>query len=169
VVSAVQLRALGVGRSAITRRVGAVQLHRLYPAAAHWGLLKSDQRRIDVTARHGPHGAPGIRLHSSRSLDAQDTSSHQGIPTTTVHRTLLDLAATARTSELERALAQAERLQIHDHCAIEGVIARPTGTAAPQPGTGDDTRAQVDAQRMGSRRPDRPRAARLTQRLRFAR
>jgi predicted transcriptional regulator of viral defense system len=104
---------------------GAVLSHRT--AAAHWGLLKSDQTRIDVTALRGRHGAPGIRLHRSRCLGAQDTTSHQGIPTTTVHRTLLDLAATARSTELERALAQAERLRLYDHRAITNLLARANG------------------------------------------
>ena len=96
-------------------------------AASHWGLLRTDQTRIDVTALRGRHGAPGIRLHRSRSLDAQDTTTHEGIPITTVARTLLDLAATARPSELERALAQAERLRVYDHRAITDVIARCNG------------------------------------------
>jgi hypothetical protein len=76
----------------------AVLSHR--SAAAHWGLLRTDQTRIDVTAARGRHGAPGIRLHRSRSLDAQDTTNHQGIPVTTVHRTLLDVAAQAKGGEL---------------------------------------------------------------------
>jgi hypothetical protein len=96
-------------------------------AASQWGLLHTDQTRIDVTALRGRHGAPGIRLHRSRSLDAQDTTIHEGIPITTVARTLLDLAATARPSELERALAQAERLQVYDHRATRDVIARCNG------------------------------------------
>jgi hypothetical protein len=104
---------------------GAVLSHRT--AAAHWGLLRTDQTRIDVTAPRGRHGAPGIRLHRSRSLDAQDTTAHQGIPVTTVHRTLLDVAALAREGELERALAQAERLQLYDHAATTDVIARNNG------------------------------------------
>jgi very-short-patch-repair endonuclease len=86
-------------------------------AGAHRGLLRTNQTRIDVTAPRGRHGAPGIRLHRSRSLDAQDTTTHQGIPITTVSRTLLDLAAIAREGELERALAQAERLRLYDHLA----------------------------------------------------
>ncbi len=98
-------------------------LHRTDP----WGLLGTDQTSIDVTAPRGRHGATGIRLHRSRSLDARDTTRHQGIPVTTVHRTLLDLAATARPSELERALAQSERLQIYDHAARTDVIARNNG------------------------------------------
>jgi predicted transcriptional regulator of viral defense system len=160
VVSVAQLRALGVGRSSITRRVQAGQLHRVHQgvyavghtalraeghrlaavlacgpdavlshrtAAAHWGLLRTDQTRIDVTAPRGRHGARGIRLHRSRCLDALDTTTHQGIPTTTVHRTLLDVAALARPSELERAVAQAERLQLYDHAAIADVLSRANG------------------------------------------
>ncbi|MGZ6675468.1 MAG: type IV toxin-antitoxin system AbiEi family antitoxin domain-containing protein [Solirubrobacteraceae bacterium] len=165
VVSVAQLRELGVGRSAITRRVNAGQLHRLHPgvytlghtalraeghrlaavlacgpgavlshrsAASHWGLLRTDQTRIDVTAPRGRHGAPGIRLHRSRSLDAQDTTHHGGIPITSVSRTLLDLASTARPSELERALAQTERLRLYDHRAIQATIARNNGHRGTQ-------------------------------------
>ncbi len=104
---------------------GAVLSHRT--AAAHWGLLNTTQTRIDVTAPRGRHGAPGIRLHRSRSLDAQDATDHEGIPITTVSRTLLDLAATARPSDLERALAQAERLQLYDHRAVQATIASANG------------------------------------------
>jgi hypothetical protein len=91
------------------------------------GLLRTDQTRIDVTAPRGRHGAPGIRLHRSRSLDARDTTHHEGIPITSVSRTLLDLAAQARPSELERALAQADRLRVYDHRTITDVIARSNG------------------------------------------
>jgi hypothetical protein len=63
----------------------------------------------------------------SRSLDARDTTTHQGIPITTIARTLLDLAATVRKDRLERALAQAERLRVYDHRAITDVIARGNG------------------------------------------
>ena len=104
---------------------GAVLSHR--SAAAHWGLLATTQTRIDVTAPRSREGVPGIRLHRSRSLDAQDTTSHEGIPITTLARTLLDLAATVQSHRLERALAQAERLQLYDHRAITSVMARSNG------------------------------------------
>ena len=91
---------------------GAVLSHR--SAATQWGLLATSQTRIDVMAPASRHGIPGIRLHRTRSLDAQDTTNHEGIPITTVHRTLLDLAATTRADELERALAQAMYLQLYD-------------------------------------------------------
>jgi hypothetical protein len=104
---------------------GAVLSHR--SAAAHWELLATSQERIDVTAPRSRRGVPGIRLHTSRSLDARDTTSHEGIPITTIHRTLLDLAATARKDQLENALAQATHLQLYDQRAIDDVIVRSNG------------------------------------------
>jgi Transcriptional regulator, AbiEi antitoxin/Protein of unknown function (DUF559) len=104
---------------------GAVLSHR--SAAAHWELLTTSQTRIDVTAARSRQGLPGIRLHTSRSFDPQDTTNHECIPITTVSRTLLDLAATARPDQLERALAQAMHLQLYDHRAITDLIARSNG------------------------------------------
>ena len=109
---------------------GAVLSHR--SAAAHWGLLDTQQARFDVTAPRSRDGIPGIRLHTSRSLDEKDTTSHDGIPITTIARTLLDLAATARADQLERALAQAERLELYDHRAILDVVARGNGHRGTQ-------------------------------------
>jgi hypothetical protein len=104
---------------------GAVLSH--VSAAVHWNLLNYEPPRPEVTAPASRRGAPGIRLHRSHSLDAQDTTNHGGIPTTTVHRTLLDIAAQVPQHHLERALAQAERLQLYDHKAIEAVIHRANG------------------------------------------
>jgi hypothetical protein len=104
---------------------GAVLSHR--SAAACWGLLHDSAARIQVTASASRRGVPEIRLHRSRSLDARDATSHEGIPITTIPRTLLDLAATIRPHHLERALAQAERLRLYDNRAIADVIARSNG------------------------------------------
>lgn len=96
-------------------------------AAVHWNLLQYDAPKPEVTAPASRHRVPGIRLHRSRSLDAQDTTHHEGIPVTTVHRTLLDIAADAPEHHLERALAQAERVLLYDHTAITEAIARANG------------------------------------------
>jgi very-short-patch-repair endonuclease len=160
VVSAEQLYALGLTPAAVTRRVQAGRLHRLFrgvyavghdrlrregrflaavlacgdgavlshlSAAAHWELLRTEGTAVDVTARRGRRGVSGIRLHRSRSLDDKDTTNRDGIPVTTLARTLLDLAGTIPGHRLERALAQAERLRIYDHRAITDVIARTSG------------------------------------------
>jgi very-short-patch-repair endonuclease len=104
---------------------GAVLSHR--GAAAHWGLLQSEATRTDVTAPRRRAGDAKIHLHRARSLIARDTTTRQGIPITSVARTLLDLAATVRADRLERALAQAQHLELYDHRAIEDVLARANG------------------------------------------
>jgi very-short-patch-repair endonuclease len=104
---------------------GAVLSHR--SAAAHWGLLATSQSVVDVTAPRSRAGVPGIRLHRARSLDARDTTTHEGIAITTVARTLLDLAATIRADRLERAYAQALHLHLYDHGAIAGLLQRANG------------------------------------------
>jgi hypothetical protein len=160
VVSLAQLRALGIRRSGVTRRVQGGRLRRVHrgvyavggavlpregrwlaavmacgpravlshvSAAVHWNLLNYEPPRPEVTAPASRKGVPGIRLHRSHSIDAQDTTNHQGILTTTMHRTLLDIAAQVPIHHLERALAQAERLQLYDQKAIEAVIQRANG------------------------------------------
>ena len=104
---------------------GAVLSHR--SAAAHWGLLETQQASVDVATQRGRRGVPGIRVHRPRSLTAHDTTTHEGIPITSVARTLLDLAATTRPDRLERSLAQAERLQLYDGTAIAEVLSRSNG------------------------------------------
>jgi predicted transcriptional regulator of viral defense system len=110
---------------------GAVLSHR--SAAAHWGLLATSAALIDVTIpRVARAGNPKIRLHRSHSLVARDTTTRQGIPITSVARTLLDLAPTVKPHELERALAQAEHLQLYDHRAITELLARANGHRGKQ-------------------------------------
>ncbi|HEX6698788.1 MAG TPA: type IV toxin-antitoxin system AbiEi family antitoxin domain-containing protein [Solirubrobacteraceae bacterium] len=104
---------------------GAVLSH--VSAAVHWNLLAYAPARPEVSAPASRKGAPGIRLHRSHSLDARDITNHEGIPTTTVHRTLLDTAANVPSHHLERALAQAERLRLYDHTALQDLIARANG------------------------------------------
>jgi very-short-patch-repair endonuclease len=110
---------------------GAVLSHR--SASWHWGLLGTDQAAVDVTARRGRRGGPGVRLHRARSLDARDTTTHRGIPITTVARTLLDLAATVRADRLERAYAQALHLHLYDQRAIDALLGRANGHRGATP------------------------------------
>jgi hypothetical protein len=133
---------------------GAVLSH--VSAAAHWDLLITSAALIDVTAARGRHGGPGIRLHRARSRDARDATRHEGIPITTVPRTLLDLAATMPPQRLERAIAQAQRLNRFDHTAIRDVIARSNGhrgTGALAKATADNdpkwTRSELESWFLG--------------------
>jgi very-short-patch-repair endonuclease len=104
---------------------GAVLSHR--SAAAHWALLPTSHAMVDVIASRSRANRSGIRVHRARSLDARDTTTHEAIPTTTVARTLLDVAALVRADRLERVFAQALALRIYDHTAITDVLQRANG------------------------------------------
>ena len=76
-------------------------------AAALWEILpRDDDRPVDVTVTRGhPRNRPGIQIHRSRQLQH---SLNAGVPLTTPLRTLIDLARTAGTRELERAIEEAQ-------------------------------------------------------------
>jgi hypothetical protein len=97
-------------------------------AAAAWGLRPSARARWDVTTpRHGRRGLPGIELHEARSLSDDDVTTLRRIPITSVHRTLVDLAAVLPPDPLERAVHQAEVAGLLDVDAVHAVLARTTG------------------------------------------
>ena len=109
---------------------GAVLSHR--SAAALWRLRQSLRALIDVSvdARRYPH--PTIEAHRVR-LQPDEVTVHDGIPVTTVARTLLDLAAVVPRHQLERALREAEFRQLADRTPLATLLERyPTrrGTRA---------------------------------------
>ena len=127
---------------------GAVLSHT--SAAVHWGLLTYDAPSPEVTAPASKAGAPGIRLHRARSLDARDTTTHRGIPITTLAKTFLDLAASSPENHLEHAIGQAMRNHIYDHRAITDVLSRHhgrRGTKALRQATVDPAFTRGDIER----------------------
>ncbi len=105
---------------------GAVLSHR---SAGGLIGLRADNRTItDVTApgRVG-RGHSGIRAHSAAGLTDADVTVVEGIPCTTVARTLLDLAGELDRRGLERAFDQAELLRILDVRAVATVLERAAG------------------------------------------
>src|SRR5215204_4863076 len=91
----------------------AVSSH--HSAAALWGIRQSD--RIEVTTTAGHRRVSGIIVHRSPLRDDERTT-HRGIPTTTVPRTLLDLSAVVRPDALRSALRQAEQLRLTDPLSL---------------------------------------------------
>ncbi len=102
---------------------GAVLSHR--SAAALHDLRRSDRRVVDVTAPGG-RSRGGLRLHEGR-LDTADITRVDGIPCTTVARTLLDLAEAVDAAGLERAMDRAEQLRLLDVNQLEDAVARAPG------------------------------------------
>lgn len=90
-------------------------------AAAHWGLMPSRGQLIHVTtqSRSGRDPDPRrLRLHRVGTLRPWETTIHDGIATTTVARTLLDLAPLLRPRALEDVIAQSVRLGLFDLVAV---------------------------------------------------
>jgi len=102
---------------------GAGLSHR--SAAAHVGLLSWSPRDVDVMVpRGGERARPGIRFHRPKVYGPEDRWTVDGIPCTTVARTLVDLGSVLRLPQLERAVEQAELLGLLDLAAIADVLAR---------------------------------------------
>jgi very-short-patch-repair endonuclease len=104
-------------------------------AAALWGLGKPWAPAIDVTA---PAGRQGIRrreriwIHRGR-LRSEDRAVRAGIPVTTVSRTLFDLAEFVSFKRLESAWEEADRLNLLQLRAVEGVCERGYGRRSLKP------------------------------------
>jgi predicted transcriptional regulator of viral defense system len=98
-------------------------------SAAHKrGLRDSARGQIDVISpRQAGRGCKGIDAHTSATLLPLDVEVVDGIPCTTVARTLLDLAAVLPRRVVERAFDQAEVLQVLDAKQIEDVLERTRG------------------------------------------
>jgi very-short-patch-repair endonuclease len=98
----------------------AVASHRA--AGALHGLLSS--QRIEVSAPRGCKPKPGIAIHRPRPIGAEDRTDVDGIPVTTVARTLVDLADVLDGERLAKAVHQAEILRVFDLQALEAAERR---------------------------------------------
>ena len=80
---------------------GAVLSH--HAAAGLWGIRRGTRIELTVPPRAG-RPSLGSKLHYA-NLPADETTTHDRIPTTTVPRTLLDLSAVVQRHELRSALS----------------------------------------------------------------
>jgi very-short-patch-repair endonuclease len=94
---------------------GAVASHRA--AGALHGLLGSG--RIEVSARRGCKPKRGIAIHRTRQIRPGERALVDGIPVTSVARTLVDLADVLDQHRLAKAIHQAEILRVFDLKALE--------------------------------------------------
>ncbi|HEU4657736.1 MAG TPA: type IV toxin-antitoxin system AbiEi family antitoxin domain-containing protein [Capillimicrobium sp.] len=110
---------------------GAVLSHR--SAAAAWGLREGAPRLVDVTVR----GRAGLRQRTLRAhtgrLHPGDVTRLDGIPITTVPRTLLDLAEVETLHVLRRAVDRSMELRLFDLRAIHATLGRANGRRGVKP------------------------------------
>jgi very-short-patch-repair endonuclease len=127
-VSPARLRTEGYWLAAVLAcGPGAVLSHR--SAASLWELRPSAAQAIDVTvpARSGRRRRPGIQVHRSTRLTAEEVVTRDGIPVTTVARTLLDLADVLPAQALKRAIDEAEYRGRLDLTSLHAVVENNPG------------------------------------------
>jgi predicted transcriptional regulator of viral defense system len=91
----------------------AVLSHR--SAAALLGFGEEHPGYIEISIRrHGRPRCPGIRTHDRPGLWNRDVEVHLGIPVTSPVRTFLDLATVTGPVTLERAINEADKLDVID-------------------------------------------------------
>jgi len=124
---------------------GALLSHR--SAAELWGFGRQ-RRTVEVTAPRGRQGLDrrtGIWIHRCR-LYPEDRVIHDGVPVTSVARTLFDLAELRDESGLRRAWEEADRLKLLQLRAMEEVCERGYGRRALKPTRRLLTEARAGAQ-----------------------
>jgi predicted transcriptional regulator of viral defense system len=95
----------------------AVLSHR--SAAALHGLRPDNRAKSDVTLPGSSvRPRPGIEVHRSSTLSEHDVTTVDGIPCTSVARTLVDLGDDVDRPGVERAVGQAEVLGVFDGAAV---------------------------------------------------
>jgi very-short-patch-repair endonuclease len=99
-----------------------------WDAAALWSLRPTARGAVHVTVpASGRRASAAIQVHNVRGLDSRDLTRLNGIPVTSVDRTLLDLAELASPQELRLALEAADRRELLDGREVDAVIARNPG------------------------------------------
>jgi very-short-patch-repair endonuclease len=106
--------------------VGAVVSH-MSAATSIWHLLETVNEVVDITTPRLNRRRPGIRVHRSRVLDADDIRVVKGIPVTSVPRTLIDLAESRPGREVERAFDEALTRKLTTAAAMSAAIERLRG------------------------------------------
>ena len=124
-----------VGHSALSRRAhewAAVLACGPDAALSHntagslWDLVKPS-RIIHVTTPRSREGHAGLAIHRTRRLDPIDRATIDGLPVTSLHRTLVDLADSLTQPNLEKAIHEAEVQRLFDLKQLEQAQSRVPG------------------------------------------
>jgi very-short-patch-repair endonuclease/predicted transcriptional regulator of viral defense system len=100
---------------------GAALSHR--SAGSLWGLRVWTGRRIDVTTPRKARGTGAIQRHYSL-IPADEITEHEGIPVTTVPRTIFDMAAASPPQAVESMLREAEYRRLYDRLSLNDLLER---------------------------------------------
>lgn len=100
---------------------GAVLSH--WSAAALWGLRSVRGTAADVIVPTKSKSVAGVRRHCS-VLPGDEVTEHEGIPVTTVPRTIFDMAASSPPEAVESMLREAEFRRLYDRLSLHDLLER---------------------------------------------
>ncbi|HET7508016.1 MAG TPA: DUF559 domain-containing protein [Solirubrobacterales bacterium] len=103
---------------------GALLSH--HTAAALWGIRGYSGGAVHVTAPHKSSSTKRIRRHFS-VVPADERAVEEGIPSTSVHRTIFDLAATVPADDVVAMIKEAEHLNRWDRLSLPDLLERHPG------------------------------------------
>jgi very-short-patch-repair endonuclease len=124
-----------VGHTALTRHshlIAAVYACGPEALASHraagwlWGILRGPQP-IEVTAPRAREAGKGFVLHRSRLIHDEDRAEREGIPVTSLARTIVDLADVLNEKRTADAVHEAEVKRLFDRRKVEEVLDRLPG------------------------------------------
>ncbi|HKT84411.1 MAG TPA: hypothetical protein VJQ84_11290, partial [Solirubrobacterales bacterium] len=95
-------------------------------AAALWGIRDIGRGLVHVTVPSKSRSTKLVRRHHA-ALPGDEVTVHERIPVTSVPRTVLDLAASSSTDEVEVAIRQVEFLRLYDQLSLLDLIERYPG------------------------------------------
>jgi len=94
-----------------------------WSAAALWEIRPNSRTRIDVTVAHRSRSSDAIRRHISQ-VPPDERRVEEGIPVTTVPRTIFDLAATEDVDAVVSMLREAEYRHRYDRLSLWDLLDR---------------------------------------------
>jgi hypothetical protein len=108
---------LGAGEGSALSHDSAAELHVVSPRSARLIAVVSPLRRR----------LEGVRVHTVRSLDRRDITTVRGIPVTTVHRTVVDLADEKSAHEVANVIHEAAHKGRFVEAAVRDSMRRANG------------------------------------------
>jgi len=97
-----------------------------WSAAALWMIRPTSRSAIDITTPQKSRSWAGIKRHH-KALPIDEVTAKEGIPVTTVPRTIFDLAATEPVDVVESLLREAEYREHRDRLSLWDLVERYPG------------------------------------------
>jgi very-short-patch-repair endonuclease len=120
---------MACGRGAVLSHLDAAALWKIYGSTkGPGGRGRRRSAAIHVTTpSRSSRALPGIKVHRARALDLADVTKKDGIPVTTIARTLIDLSDLLNKDRLLRAIREAEYLKLLDLDTLIAAVERANG------------------------------------------